>query len=82
MESASDEKVMPSAEEKRTVSARLFARTDVGQVREHNEDNFIVADLSTRARGLMDAERSLHVGKRGNLFAVCDGMGGAAWVQR
>jgi PPM family protein phosphatase len=78
MESVSDETVVPSAEEKRSVSARLFARTDVGQVREHNEDNFIVADLSTRARGLMDAERSLHVGKQGNLFAVCDGMGGAA----
>lgn len=58
---------------------RLFGRTDVGQVREHNEDNFIIADLSTRNRALPESERTmLGVGPRGTLFAVCDGMGGAA----
>jgi hypothetical protein len=31
------------------VAIRLFGRTDVGQVREHNEDNFLVADLTRRA---------------------------------
>jgi serine/threonine protein phosphatase PrpC len=60
------------------VSIRLFARTDVGQVREHNEDNFIVADLTKRTRGLQADNRVVSVGKNGNIMAVCDGMGGAA----
>ena len=60
------------------VQMRLFARTDVGQVREHNEDNFLVADLSRRARGLHEANKPLGIGKNGHLLAVCDGMGGAA----
>jgi protein phosphatase len=50
----------------------------VGQVREHNEDNFIVADLTKESRGLMEADRNQVVGPRGTLLGVCDGMGGAA----
>jgi protein phosphatase len=50
----------------------------VGQIREHNEDNFLVADLSRKMRGLLEANRSASVGPHGALFAVCDGMGGAA----
>jgi protein phosphatase len=60
------------------VRVRLFARTDVGQIREHNEDNFLVADLTRRSRGLLEANRAGAVGVQGSLFAVCDGMGGAA----
>jgi PPM family protein phosphatase len=60
------------------VKLRLFGRTDVGQVREHNEDNFIVADLTKESRGLMESDRVQLVGDRGTLLGVCDGMGGAA----
>ncbi|WP_437940248.1 Stp1/IreP family PP2C-type Ser/Thr phosphatase [Sorangium sp. So ce341] len=60
------------------VVLRLFGRTDVGQVREHNEDNFIVADLTKASRGLMEMDRYQVVGERGALLGVCDGMGGAA----
>jgi serine/threonine protein phosphatase PrpC len=67
-----------SASSKGEVRVKLFARTDVGQVREHNEDNFLVADLSRKSRGLMEANRAAAVGPHGAVFAVCDGMGGAA----
>jgi PPM family protein phosphatase len=60
------------------VSLRLFGRTDVGQIREHNEDNFIVADLTKNSRGLMEGDRIQLVGPHGTLLGVCDGMGGAA----
>ncbi len=71
----------PSEPEKKPpgeVRLRLFGRTDVGQVREHNEDNFIVADLTKESRGLMESDRTQLVGERGTLLGVCDGMGGAA----
>ena len=60
------------------IRLKLFARTDVGQIREHNEDNFLVADLTRRSRGLLEANRASMLGRHGSLFAVCDGMGGAA----
>ena len=57
---------------------KLFARTDVGQVREHNEDNFLVADLTRKMNGLQEGSRDIVLGPGGQLLAVCDGMGGAA----
>jgi serine/threonine protein phosphatase PrpC len=60
------------------IRLKLFARTDVGQIREHNEDNFLVADLTRKSRGLLEANRSGALGPHGSVFAVCDGMGGAA----
>jgi serine/threonine protein phosphatase PrpC len=57
---------------------RYAGRSAVGLVREHNEDNFVIAnltsgELSSREVSLIDL-----VGEGGLLFAVCDGMGGAA----
>src|SRR6187399_1273103 len=56
----------------------LFGRTDVGQVREHNEDNFLVANLATEVRGLKEENRTPVVRGNGLVIGVCDGMGGAA----
>ncbi len=60
------------------IKVDLFARTDVGRIREHNEDNFLVADLSRRTRSLLETNRVARVGQHGLLLVVCDGMGGAA----
>ncbi len=67
-----------SAAEAGEICLRVFGRTDVGQVREHNEDNFLVGNLSTGGRSLMEADREQRVGARGTALGVCDGMGGAA----
>ncbi|HHH31512.1 MAG TPA: Stp1/IreP family PP2C-type Ser/Thr phosphatase [Polyangiaceae bacterium] len=60
------------------IRVELFGQTDVGQIREHNEDNFLVADLSSKQRGVAGSNKSFEVGQGGLLLAVCDGMGGAA----
>ncbi len=60
------------------IRLHLFGRTDVGQVREHNEDNFLIADLTRKSRTLMEGDRVQRVGDRGTVLGVCDGMGGAA----
>lgn len=56
----------------------VFGRTDVGRIREHNEDNFVVADLTSGRRTLRANDRVQTVGACGTLLGVCDGMGGAA----
>jgi PPM family protein phosphatase len=59
------------------IEVRVFGQTDVGQVREHNEDNFLAADLTRKAREFEPGEAHV-LGKSGAVFGVCDGMGGAA----
>ncbi len=67
--------------ELRPLSVRCYGQSDVGRVRETNEDQFLIASL----------ENTLHVGQstlhprgtqqgdaQGMLFVVADGMGGAA----
>ena len=56
----------------------VAGHTDIGKVREKNEDTFVVADLTGGT--LLDgvAHKRFDVGERGVLLAVSDGMGGAA----
>jgi protein phosphatase len=56
----------------------LFARTEVGCVRERNEDAFIVANLATGEHGLGSGTRVQELDATSGLIGVCDGMGGAA----
>ena len=66
-----------SSEAPRDVEVRLMGRTDVGLIREHNEDSFVIVRLDDGSR---DVEKlATHtLGPRGTLMVVCDGMGGAA----
>jgi PPM family protein phosphatase len=60
------------------VKVQVFAKTDPGRTRDHNEDHFLVADLTRREASLQPSVREHEVGERGSLFIVADGMGGAA----
>ena len=59
--SGSGSAVSPGGE----IRLKLFGRTDVGQIREHNEDNFLIADLTRQSRSLMEQDRE----SRTKLFA-------------
>ncbi|MCA1629583.1 MAG: protein phosphatase 2C domain-containing protein [Acidobacteria bacterium] len=63
----------------------LHAHTDVGRVRQGNEDNFLVVDLTTERSWTGSDKTSeppaallrFDLGEKGAVFAVSDGMGGA-----
>jgi serine/threonine protein phosphatase PrpC len=75
----SDRPQAPSSDQETDgILLKLFGRTDVGQIREHNEDNFLIADLTRQRRSLTEEDRVQAVGTRGTALGVCDGMGGAA----
>ncbi|HEX3868165.1 MAG TPA: Stp1/IreP family PP2C-type Ser/Thr phosphatase, partial [Gemmatimonadaceae bacterium] len=61
-----------------SIVVHVFGRTDVGRTREHNEDAFVVADLSKNNATLQPDVRTHNGGPKGTLFMVADGMGGAA----
>jgi serine/threonine protein phosphatase PrpC len=57
---------------------RVFGRSDVGRVRQNNEDAFVIADLmESLPIHAMPKPIALQTGPRGVLLAVSDGMGGA-----
>jgi protein phosphatase len=67
----------PAAAKPADLTLRIGGATDVGRIRDHNEDNFVLADLTREKRGGDEVGETVRVGARGMLLAVCDGMGGA-----
>ena len=63
---------------KKPIRVQIFGKTDLGRSRDHNEDTFLVADLTRMEASLQPHVREHDVGDRGTLFVVADGMGGAA----
>jgi len=63
---------------KKPIRVQVFGKTDLGRTRDHNEDRFLVADLSRREASLQPQVRQHDLGERGTLLVVADGMGGAA----
>src|SRR5262245_22934526 len=62
----------------KSIRVEVFAKTDLGRTRDHNEDRFLVADLTRKAASLQPDVRHHTIGPRGTLLVVADGMGGAA----
>jgi len=60
------------------VVIQVFAQTDVGQTREHNEDSFIVVNLSEGEPLRFERLVEQPPDPAATLFMVADGMGGAA----
>jgi len=63
---------------RKPIRVEVFAKTDLGRTRDHNEDRFLVADLTKKSASLLPDVRRHDIGPRGTLFVVADGMGGAA----
>jgi serine/threonine protein phosphatase PrpC len=61
------------------ISIEVFGKTDVGLIREHNEDNFLIADVTGGVRTAEPRDPlTFKLGEKGAALLVCDGMGGAA----
>jgi protein phosphatase len=62
----------------RPIYVSVFGKSDLGRVREHNEDSFLVADLTAGKASLLPEVQEHRLGPKGTLIVVADGMGGAA----
>src|SRR2546428_890867 len=60
------------------IRIQVFGKTDLGKTRDHNEECFLVADLTREEASLQPSVREHVVGEHGSIFVVADGMGGAA----
>lgn len=68
---------MGAADEPRPpLSVIVAAASDIGEVREHNEDHVLVGDLDGSQRIEIGDQPYRAVGVRGPFLVVCDGMGG------
>jgi protein phosphatase len=63
---------------KRSVHAEVVGESDIGLVRERNEDVLLAMDLASGESHEPGAVWTVELGERGILLAVLDGMGGAA----
>lgn len=85
-EESDDEDEEFDDEDDQEIRFRYFGMTDVGLIREHNEDNFVVVDLAGEGPVLVGGEHPEPADPEpydgildgGLVLAVCDGMGGAA----
>lgn len=68
----------PSRTPAAPITIEVFAQTDVGLTRDHNEDTFLVANLSGGEPLQFPNPLELAADRMGTLFMVADGMGGAA----
>jgi PPM family protein phosphatase len=68
---------MADGDTSKLVVVEAIGRTEVGQVREHNEDSYLMVRLESGSRDVNEIA-SHELGARGTLLVVCDGMGGAA----
>lgn len=64
-----------------SIQVAVSAHSDTGQTRQHNEDRFLIANLTTRDM-LPEGHHRYELGPKGSLFMVADGMGGAAAGER
>src|SRR5438270_2201524 len=60
------------------IRVEVFAKSELGGTRDHNEDKCLVADLTKKSASLLPEVRRHDIGPRGTLLVVADGMGGAA----
>ena len=60
------------------IQFNAMGMSDMGRVRKNNEDNLVLRDLTTGAKGALAALFSHRIGPLGALFLVADGMGGEA----
>lgn len=59
------------------MKVEIFGSTDVGQVRDHNEDNFVLCKDLTNQDWTYKRDEQFDLGPLGAVLFVADGMGGA-----